>query len=999
MATLFDLFENEPRATAASAAAPALEMNAAQRRAIEHGEGPLLVIAGAGTGKTRVITERIRHLFERDSYLRGENLLGLTFTKKAAGEMLRRVRKTCAERADGITLTTFHSFCETILKEGAPGRLPLETVDHWILLRRNMRRLQLEKYRRLAEPGQFLTDFTQFFSRCQDELVSHERYQEYANGLAAKLQAERPELDEDSYKERLEEVEKQQEIARAYRASEELLREKNSVAINGLMTEAVKLLQSEAALRGKLQKRFRHILVDEFQDTNIAQLRLLELIAAPPRNIVVVGDNDQAIYRFRGASFGSFKLFLQRFAGWKDGKDSTKLRVLLQENYRSTPNILRVATQAISHNETSADFPNKVLNANKAEGERVRIVELANPEDEASWVAKEIERSHRAGRHWKDFAVLYRQHAHRDLLVEELSQRKIPFVISNLSILEHPLVRDVLAYLRLIAHPYDDVACARVLAALAWGLGAPDIVRLAERARKERKAIYDVLQLPQGELPFDASPAAVAALLGFLGEQRKTMRRRTAREILSDVTEWLEIAQRAGAQDRKYVQRLAEFVKEWEAKSETRLLGEFLEYLDYFQQANGTIALEDDAPGDAVQLMTVHAAKGLEFPQVFVIRVNSRAFPAGDRKPLFEFPLELMKEELPEGDYHIQEERRLFYVALTRAEERLTLTTIAERKGRVPLFIEDIVMDPAIKRRDILQIAPKVSVASDAKEPAAKAESEAQLFPAVGLPKIFSRVAEWAESYRPEIPEPLKLSPSSVMAYRSCPQQFLFEKLWLIEGEAKATLTFGRVVHSTIKRAMLEMKKGRDLPFEEVQRIYDTEWSAIGFEDDYQEQEYKKDGLKQLRTFHAAMMESLPKILEQEKGFELDLENNVIVKGRIDQINSLGRKDVEIVDYKTGKPRKDSEAKKDLQLSIYAIAAKEILELNPVRLVFHYLQNNQRQETTRDAKQLDEAQKMVQEVAAEIRAGEFAAKPGFQCRGCAYKPICPAFEEALAAGA
>ena len=995
MATLFDLFENEPRTVAT---VPGLEMNAAQRRAIEHGEGPLLVIAGAGTGKTRVITERIRHLLERDSSLLGENILGLTFTKKAAGEMHRRVMKSCGERADGITLTTFHSFCETILKEGAPGRLPLEQVDHWILLRRNMRKLQLEKYRRLAEPGQFLTDFIQFFSRCQDELVSCEKYKEYADSLATSLATERSQLDEEAYRERLEEVEKQREIARAYGASEELLREKNVVAINGLMTEAVKLLEQDATLREKLQRRYRHILVDEFQDTNIAQLRLLELIAAPRRNIVVVGDNDQAIYRFRGASFGSFKLFLQRFAGWKEGEDSTKLRVLLQENYRSTPNILRVATQAISHNETSADFPKKILHAGKAEGERVRIVEFASKEDEASWVPREIERSHRAGRRWKDFAVLYRQHAHRDLLVEELSRRKIPFVISNLSILDHPLVRDVLAYLRVIAKPYDDVACVRALAAPAWGLEAPDIVRLAERARKERKAIYDVLQLPQGELPFDTSHAAVATLLEFLSEQRKAMRRQTAREILSDLMEWLEIAQRASRQDRKYVQRLIEFVKEWESKSETRQLGEFLEYLDYFQQANGTIALDDEAPGDAVQLMTVHGAKGLEFPQVFVLRVNSRAFPVSDRAPLFEFPLELMKEELPQGDYHTQEERRLFYVALTRAEDRLTLTTVSERKAKVPLFIEDILMDPSIRKRDVLQIAPKPAVASTEAGGAAASGPEANLFSASGPAKIFSRIAEWAETYHPEVPEPLRLSPSSVMGYRSCPQQFLFEKLWSIEGEAKATLTFGRVVHSTIKRAMVEMKKGNRLPFEEVKRIYETEWSAVGFEDDYQEEEYKKDGLEQLRTFYAAMIESLPEILEQEKGFELDLDNNVVMKGRIDQINSLGRKDVEIVDYKTGKPRKDSDAKKDLQLSIYAIAVKEIFELNPVRLVFHYLQNNQRQETTRDAKQLDEAQKMVQETAAEIRAGEFKAKPGFQCRSCAYRPICPGHEEALILG-
>ena len=985
------LFDYEPQA-----GTPGLEMNAAQRRAIEHGEGPLLVIAGAGTGKTRVITERIRYLFERDNSLLGENILGLTFTKKAAGEMHRRVAKACGERSEGITLTTFHSFCETILKEGAPGRVPLEQVDHWILLRRNMRKLQLEKYRRLAEPGQFLSDFITFFSRCQDELVSCEKYQEYADGVTAKLEAERSQLDEETYKERREETEKQREIARAYRVSEELLREKNVVALNGLMTEAVKLLEKDAALREKLQKRFRHILVDEFQDTNIAQLRLLELIAAPARNIVVVGDNDQAIYRFRGASFGSFKLFLQRFAGWKEGEDSTNLRVLLQENYRSTPNILRVATQAISHNETSADFPKKVLHASKAEGERVRIAELASKEEEASWVAGEMERSHSAGRRWKDFAVLYRQHAHRDLLVEELSRRKIPFVISKLSILDHPLVRDVLCYLRVIAQPYDDVACVRVLAAPAWGLEAPDIVRLAERARKERKAIYDVLQLPQGELPFDASHAALGTLLAFLSEQRKTMKRRTTREILSDVTEWLEISQRASVQDRKYVGRLAEFVKEWEPKSETRQLAEFLEYLDYYQQANCTISLDDDAPGDAVQLMTVHGAKGLEFKQVFVLRVNSRAFPVTDRSPLFEFPVELMKEELPQGDYHTQEERRLFYVALTRAEDRLTLTTITEKKGKVPLFIEDILMDPAIKRRDVMQIAPNAGPVQSEAATASAEKREAQLFPASGPARIFSRIAQWAETYHPDVPEPLRLSPSSVMGYRSCPQQFLFEKLWSIEGEAKATLTFGRVVHATIKRAMVEMKKGNRLAFEEVKRIYETEWSALGFEDDYQEQEYKKDGLEQLRTFHAAMMEALPEILEQEKGFELDLENNVIVNGRIDQINALGGKDVEIVDYKTGKPRKDADAKKDLQLSIYAIAAKEIFELNPVRLVFHYLQNNQRQETTRDAKQLDEAQKMVQETAAEIRAGEFAANPGFQCKGCAYKPICPGHEEALA---
>jgi DNA helicase-2/ATP-dependent DNA helicase PcrA len=973
-----------------------VKMNDAQRRAITHGQGPLLVIAGAGTGKTRVITERIRHLLDSDASLGGENILGLTYTKKAAGEMKSRVVKTCGERGKNVTMATFHAFCETLLKEIDPKITVLEDVDHWILLRRNMARLQLEKYRRLAEPGQFLGDFLRFFSRCQDELVSSDDYQRHADELENDLRAERTLLDEDTYFERVENVALQKEIARAYKASEELLNEKKYFSFGSLITWTVALLRNDATIRERFQQRFKHILVDEFQDTNIAQLELLLLLSPEPRNIVVVGDNDQAIYRFRGASFGSFKLFLERFAGWKTGQDSTPFRATLTENYRSTPNILRVATQVIAQNEVSADFPNKVLSPTVAEGERIRVVELANEDDEALWVTDELERLHRAGNPWRDFAVLYRQHAHRDRLVEELSHRKIPFVITRLSILEHPLVRDVLAYLRLIAKPYDDIACARVLAAPAWHLEPADLVRLAERTRKKRgTSLYDVLQSPQSELPFNPSAATLGELLEFASAQRKTLKRRTAREILAVLIEWLEIPQLAGIRDRRYVTQLAQFLKDWEPKSDTRSLPEFLEYLDYFEQAGGVVCLDDAPPGDAVQLMTVHGAKGLEFPHVFLLRVNHGAFPPRERSPLFEFPVKLMKEELPAGQFHIQEERRLFYVALTRAKRKLTITTLTEKKGKVPTFIEDILMDPAVKRRDVLQIAPKVRPREEGPGTAG-ANGGVGLFPSLSQrPRIFSKIAEWAETFHPPSPEPLKLSPSAVGNYRKCPQQFLFGRLWSLKEGPQATLSFGSVIHTTIKRFVDQLRKGTKLPFEEVVRIFETEWTSAGFEDDYQEGEYKKDGVEQLRAFHSSLLQTPPEILEQEKAFELPLENNVIINGRIDQINSLGGNDVEIVDYKTGKARNTADARKDLQLSIYAIAAKEILELNPVRLVFHYLQNNEVQATTRNAKQLDEAQKIIQEAAADIRAGEFTPKPGYACRTCAYEPICPAHEEAL----
>jgi len=505
--------------------------------------------------------------------------------------------------------------------------------------------------------------------------------------------------------------------------------------------------------------------------------------------------------------------------------------------------------------------------------------------------------------------------------------------------------------------------------------------------------------LPQGQLAFDHSQAALGQLVEFVSSQKKTLKRCTAREILGVLTDWLEIRQRAKEHDRKYVKRLAEFMKEWEPKSETRGLAEFIEYLDYYAQAGGVVSLEDDAPPDAVQLMTVHAAKGLEFPQVFLLRVNNRAFPATERPRVFEFPVELMKEGAPAEQFHIQEERRLFYVALTRAEERLTITTVTEKKGKVPVFIEDILMEPAIKRLDVRQMMPKLPPAEVEQRAPDEHREDVQLFPAAAEPaKIFSRIADWAEEFHPPSPEPLTLSPSALSGYRTCPQRYLFGYLWSLREGPKAAMTFGAVMHTTIKRFVDQLRKGVKLSFDEVQGIFETEWNSKGFEDQYQEEEYKKDGLEQLRAFHTGMIAELPQAVGQEKAFELPLDNNVIIKGRIDQINALGNEpDVEIVDYKTGRPKKDADAKKDLQLSLYALAVKEILELNPVRLVFHYLQDNRRQETTRDAKQLDEAQKVVQEAAADIRAGQFRAKRGFICRNCAYRPICPAHEESLSA--
>ena len=329
-----------------------------------------MVVAGAGTGKTRVITERIRYLLDSQPELSGKEILGLTFTDKAAAEMKHRVvaasrglGESEAQRAEAVTLSTFHSFCNTLLQQLDPDLKPIDKIDHWILLRRNLPLLQLERYRRLAEPGQFLGDFVEFFSRCQDELVTPDDYERYAAEQAENFQRVRGALqDEEERRTRDEEVAKIQEIARAYRASELLLRERKLLTFGTQIMGAVQHLRSNDALLETLRARYHYVLVDEFQDTNIAQLELLWLLGGARPNLVVVGDHRQAIYRFRGASFGSFTIFLKRFASTSSPSGQELLRPLTL-NYRSDGRILRVAGQVIRHNEKPTNIPEYPLTA------------------------------------------------------------------------------------------------------------------------------------------------------------------------------------------------------------------------------------------------------------------------------------------------------------------------------------------------------------------------------------------------------------------------------------------------------------------------------------------------------------------------------------------------------------------------------------------------------------------------------------------------------------
>lgn len=982
------------------------KLNPEQRQAVEHGDGPLLVIAGPGSGKTRVITERIVHLLESDPRLQPENILALTFTEKATEEMKRRVSRSVTGRDTAPFVATFHAFCYHVLRERHFDRQLLDQVDVWIFLRRRMEQLGLEFYQKLAEPGAFLHDLNDFFSRCQDELIEPEEFDTYVRSIATELNRQ-ARVAEPAERARLEqEAGKKRELARVFHASRRLLEEAGRSSLGSIIPETVRLFDREPEVLGRYGAKFRYVLVDEFQDTNFAQVELLRRFVAPPFNITAVGDDDQAIYRFRGAAHGAFDMFGRAFPGHQT--------VYLNQNYRSAKRVLRAAEAVIRKNDRPVKKPK--LKTEKEEGPPVYVLESADPQSEAYGVAEEITRLASCGTKLGDVAVLYRAHAHRDPLVSEFRRRKIPFSIRGLSVLSTVIGRDLEAYLRLVDSPHDNISLTRVLVAPYWRFPEELGIEIRRQAAKDHGSLYQALEgrersLFASELIHTGWPE----LKKLLRALKRLAERAPVTALFDELAAQLGLTFLADDPNQTYVNAFRNFLEDWEKKSETRKLREFMEYFHYFLEAGGKIEAPEPAQASgAVQMMTVHAAKGLEFPVVFILSVSPRRFPHPEQKAVIEFPGELRKGPHPPADIHQQEERRLFYVAMTRAEERLYVSSVVKPGRKPSVFVDDLLSDPAVRARDmerveIPEIRPDAPRSAMAPPPRAGGQAGRQpgLFQhAVDSGRFYPPLSEWAA--RPALPEAdgkLRLSATAIEDYLTCPLKFKFNYYLKIPTGPQPALTFGNIMHSCVRHYFKLRRKA--LPeVSEVEAFYQASWKDAGFEDSYQEQTYKKAGADQLRRFveeqNARAIAAAG--VETERHFSLDL-GDVVLEGRIDQINPLeapgepkggapdSRPRVELVDYKTGKPRSQKDADKSLQLSVYALAARHPLGLEPARLTFYNLTNNQAVSSARTDQDLEEVRRQVREVAAEIRRMIFPPRPGFVCKYCDFVPICPAHEE------
>lgn len=956
-----------------------------QARAINHVHGPLLVIAGAGTGKTTVITSRIARLIQ-EGHARADEILALTYTDNAAHEMHQRVRKQLPNhQAQGLQTLTFHAYCFGLLERCGKKFAVLDDKDLWIYLRRRIRELHLQYFVRAASVSKFLDDLLDFMRRCQDELVGPEQYAGYVSRLdrgelpipRVTSSKEAPQIQDDEVLGRC------REIASVFSLIEQMLAEQNLGTFGHMITRAYELLRDHPDLLVEERKRARFVLVDEFQDANFAQVKILSLLAGTDCNVFAVGDPDQAIYRFRGASSAAFGLFQRQFpnAGM----------VTLETNQRSLSPILQCAFSVINQNppvfssgfgiqlaykrlplrsarELTAGEPGRELHADPVEAVIWQDREL----ESADLVSAIRQKQKKLRCSWSRFAVIYRNHLHRDEVVEELARWNIPYSIENMDVLDTAEARDLLACAGVVVSPKDSAALFRVLALPQFGIN-PGNLRAAIRTAKRNSPLAETLPL------IDGGPVVLASIEDARAQIEA--RRAKAAEALAILARFFQLNLASAT-----VSAMCEFAEAWQKKPLTQSgeLAEFLEYMQFFREARGSVPLPAH-DGDAVRLITAHGAKGLEFEDVSIIRAYSGCFPTGYRESLIEFPRELRDpESVAEAEGKIlneQEERRLFYVSMTRARDSLTI--YAKRgKGRDPSpagYVRDLLKDTSIGAFLRSRNARPLQVDLFAEEAPGELQS--------------SSVSQWL-SMDPGSRLTTNLSATALELYEVCPMQFKLEREWRIPGEVPAAMQYGASMHRVLRTYYDAIRFHRTISDDELIDQLRTDLAQAGLQDRYQHELYERQGAAQLRDFLRTARLRPPHVLHTEQEFKIQIGNATVV-GRMDRIDRIADTRVVIVDYKTGKPRSQEDADESLQLSLYALAARESFGYDAELLAFHNLEDNSVMSTTRSRFQLEEARVKVEDVAQKIAAGEFDAKPGFQCTFCAYRNLCPATEKRL----
>ncbi|MGB8953129.1 MAG: ATP-dependent DNA helicase [Candidatus Aminicenantales bacterium] len=952
-------------------------LNPAQREAVIHGENPLLIIAGAGTGKTKVITQRIAHLIA-SKQASPEQILAVTFTEKAANEMEERVDQLIPYSYSFVEISTFNSFGERVLRNyGMELGYPLDfklldDVEQAIFFRENLFRFPLDYYRPLSFPTRHVQELLDAVKRMKQEDIRPEEYLEYSSRLGV---GEADEAEKEWAR-------KHAEIARVYSAYQELLKKEGKIDFEDQVLLVVELFRTRPSILREFQDKYRYILVDEFQDTNYIQFELLKLLAARHRNLTVVGDDDQSIFRFRGASLSNILNFKRVYPEAK--------KIVLTENYRSTQAILDSAHRLIQHNNPYRlevqEKVDKILKATVEDrGRSIHMLQTDTLSHEADKVADIIQEKAREGIRYGEMAVLVRRNADADIFLRTLNMKQIPFRFSgSRGLYSQEEVKVLISFIKALTDFEDSRSLFHLALSEVYRINLYDLTVVSNYSQKRNLPLHKVFRLIQeGQSPVEISPDAEAAckrvfedLLHFSSMASTRNAGMVLYEFLQR-TEYLKslIAERNLQAELKIknIRLFFDKVKNFSELTNEDSIHSFAKHLNLLQDVgDNPSTAEAELEEDAVSVLTVHKAKGLEFKVVFMVSLISDRFPGRERREKIPFPDDLLKEKLPDGENYLQEERRLFYVGMTRAKRFLYLTWARDyglkRLKKVSPFV--------LEALDIPKVPEEVMRRS--------AQEELERYGQdVRHPEILGS---------PRIKDILTLSYFQVEDYITCPLKYRFRHVLKIPVLPHHNLVFGRVLHNTIHFYLQKKMAGQRIAVEGFFEEYNRGWINAGYLSREHEEMRRQAGRKALELFYAREESSgcVPAFLE--KRFKWQQERIRFI-GRWDRIDFRPEGAV-IVDFKAteikGQKEADRRASESLQMDLYALSFLKTQKSEPAATELYFLESDIIGRARKGENELKRAMEKILETEEGIRTQEFGARPDWHnCSYCEFKTICP----------
>ncbi|HET7225776.1 MAG TPA: ATP-dependent DNA helicase [Candidatus Eisenbacteria bacterium] len=965
----------------AAAERPILDrLNDEQRAAVTAGAGPLLVVAGAGTGKTQVLTRRIAWLIATGR-ARPDEILALTFTEKAANELESRVDVLVPMGMTGAWVSTFHAFADRLVREhaielGLTSQLRVDSpAEILVFLREHLFELGLERYLPVGRPDQHLRSLVALFDRARDEDVSPEAYL----ALAERLMREAGDDPE-----RRDRAQAELEKARAYGRYQTLLLENGRVDFGHQIALALRLLRERPWVRRQVRDQFRWVLVDEFQDTNYVQFELIKLLCGPDANLTVVGDDDQSIYRFRGARVENLLAFRDAYPGARE--------VVLTRNYRSGQRILDVSHRLIQHNnparlEALHGFDKRLKAARSIPAEVGHAV-YATASDEADAVAGDIAGELAAGtRRAGQFAILARTHQNLDPFAAALRARGIKFHRSNTrGLYSRPEVQLCLNVLRALADPDDAAAVHHALADPLFGVDPADLARLNARAARRHRPLLAMLGHAVSDLFEELSEGSRDGIARFLALHRllagDAARKPTTEVLYAFVSESGLLTRLTAEDSAENLERLQNLNKLLGITRRVSPLlahdraGAFIGHLDLLIEAgDDPAAAEVEIEEDAVQLLTAHNAKGLEFPVVFLVQVVEQRFPQSYRGDQLPLPPELRRGADDDQMEQMREERRLFYVGMTRAQDRLTITSALDYGTRyarkVSRFVVEALGGEAMRRQ---------AVAASPVEALRRHAPPVETPPARPVPL--------------DDDETLTLSHSQISAWLACPLQYKYAHVLHVPLPPQAAFVYGIAVHHALRVYYQHRIQGLPILVDDVIRVFDQAWTDEGFLSREHETLSRERGRDAVRAYVERAEREPMRTVAVEQPFEFRRGPTEIL-GRFDRLDRSGD-DVTLIDYKStpvpdqaaaGKRAQDEA--RDGQLGLYALAYRETRHAPLAFAEIHFVGTDLIGRVRVEDEHLIAAADRIDRAAAGIRRQDFTPTPDPRtCAQCDYARYC-----------